>query len=61
VNRIYSPFGSGWWLNGLESITRYGSLMLWIGGDDSTRIYRPTGTDWGPRTAEYSNGVDSMV
>ncbi|HEY0035772.1 MAG TPA: hypothetical protein VGB66_03745, partial [Longimicrobium sp.] len=41
VNRSFSPFGSGWWLAGLEQIVSQGdSMKVWVGGDGSARIYR---------------------
>jgi RHS repeat-associated protein len=42
VNRVNSPFGRGWWLDGLEQIsitTPDSSQRLWVGGDGSTRLY----------------------
>lgn len=43
VNRRSSPFGSGWWLAGLETLSYVGgSVYLWVGGDGSARLYRPT-------------------
>ena len=42
VNRVNSPFGRGWWLDGLEQIsitTPDTSQRLWAGGDGSTRLY----------------------
>ncbi len=42
VNRVTSPFGRGWWLDGLEQIsitTPDSSQRLWVGGDGSTRLY----------------------
>jgi RHS repeat-associated protein len=43
VNRTASPFHAGWWLSGLEEL--HVSSMLWVGGDGSTRRYRPVRTD----------------
>jgi YD repeat-containing protein len=43
VNRTASRFRTGWWLAGLEEL--HVSSMLWVGGDGSTRRYRPAGTD----------------
>jgi RHS repeat-associated protein len=47
VNRRQSPYGAGWWPAGLEHlvIPSVGDLSVraWIGGDGSTRLYRPTG------------------
>ncbi|MDB4913031.1 MAG: hypothetical protein JWM95_675 [Gemmatimonadetes bacterium] len=41
VNRTDSPFGIGWWLDGLEQLFPVDSLQrLWVGGDGSTRMYR---------------------
>ncbi|HEV7706484.1 MAG TPA: RHS repeat-associated core domain-containing protein [Gemmatimonadaceae bacterium] len=46
VNRSTSPFGAGWWLAGLERIIPLtGSKWLWIGGDGSTRVFSPSGTN----------------
>ena len=40
VDRSSSPFGAGWWLDGLEQlITVDASRKLWIGGDGSTRLF----------------------
>jgi RHS repeat-associated protein len=42
VSRVNSPFGRGWWLDGLEQIsitTPDSSQRLWVGGDGSTRLY----------------------
>jgi YD repeat-containing protein len=45
VNRAASPFGSGWWVDGLESlVTLSATKILWIGGDGSTRVYSQSGT-----------------
>ncbi len=45
VNRSGSPFGAGWWLDGLETIQPIDTYRnLWIGGDGSTRMYRRTNT-----------------
>ncbi|HKS04919.1 MAG TPA: RHS repeat-associated core domain-containing protein [Gemmatimonadaceae bacterium] len=43
VDRYSSPFGKGWWLQGLELLndnTPDTTRKLWIGGDGSTRVYR---------------------
>ena len=46
VNRGASPFGSGWWLAGVEELhVLPGSKMLWIGGDGSAKVYRSVGTN----------------
>jgi RHS repeat-associated protein len=42
VNRMGSPFGSGWWLAGLESLNP--ATMVWVGGDGSMRRFLPSGT-----------------
>jgi RHS repeat-associated protein len=40
VNRRHSPFGSGWWLAGLEQIHHLpDNRKLWVGGDGSARAY----------------------
>ena len=41
VNRRQSPFGGGWWLAGLEELVIQGDSIMWVGGDGSTRRYRP--------------------
>ena len=51
VDRSQSAFGAGWWLAGLEQLVKLqgsDSLMLWIGGDGSTRRYvkRAGATIW---------------
>jgi RHS repeat-associated protein len=44
VNRASSPFGLGWWIDGLEKlVTLSATKMLWIGGDGSSRLYSRTG------------------
>jgi len=46
VDRSASPFGSGWWLDGLEQLlTVDATRQLWIGGDGSTRLYTQSATD----------------
>ncbi|MFL5605601.1 MAG: hypothetical protein ACJ8AD_04075, partial [Gemmatimonadaceae bacterium] len=41
VDRRDSPFGAGWWLDGLEQLflAQWDGSVLWIGGDGSTRKY----------------------
>jgi len=42
VNRAASPFGRGWWLDGLEQLSNTflpDSSLLWVGGDGSVRLY----------------------
>ncbi len=40
VSRATSPFGSGWWLAGLEQLLETSSGdRIWIGGDGSARLY----------------------
>jgi RHS repeat-associated protein len=40
IDRSQSPFGAGWWLDGLEQLVPVDSAhKLWIGGDGSTRLY----------------------
>ena len=48
VARSTSVFGAGWWLDGLEQLNFIAdgtNSYLWIGGDGSARIYRPSGTN----------------
>jgi hypothetical protein len=48
VNRTASPFGAGWWLDGLEQIATVPgdtTKIFWVGGDGSTRLYVQTGVD----------------
>ena len=46
VNRATSPFGSGWWLAGVEELhVLPGNKMLWIGGDGSAKVYRNVATN----------------
>jgi RHS repeat-associated protein len=47
VNRAASPFGRGWWLDGLEQVVHVSaSEKLWVGGDGSTQLYlRGSGPD----------------
>jgi RHS repeat-associated protein len=43
VNRKDSPFGSGWWLAGLEQLVTHQISQddwVWVAGDGSTRVYR---------------------
>ncbi|HEX5727228.1 MAG TPA: RHS repeat-associated core domain-containing protein [Longimicrobiaceae bacterium] len=70
VSRIGSPFGAGWWLAGLESLLDIGGgEKLWIGGDGSTHVYRPTGAPntWAadaydrPDTLRYEPGTRQYV
>lgn len=49
VNRAHSPFGAGWWFEGLEQLyfvtgdtTSTASKILWVGGDGSARLYART-------------------
>ena len=44
VNRIASPFGRGWWLEGYEQLVSLSnpSRMMWVGGDGSSRVYTPS-------------------
>ena len=49
VNRANSYFGAGWWLSGYERLVQSGSdIMLWVGGDGSTRKYTrvPSTSAW---------------
>ena len=59
VDRSASPFGRGWWLDGLEMIslaTPDTSQRLWIGGDGSTRLYEKV-----PGTGDRKWAVRPMV
>jgi RHS repeat-associated protein len=60
VNRSGSPFGAGWWLNGLEQVLQVTPGMLWIGGDGSTRVYRNSGVT-GLWLGDDSNATDSLL
>ncbi|HEU4557105.1 MAG TPA: RHS repeat-associated core domain-containing protein [Longimicrobium sp.] len=45
VDRRGSPFGSGWWMAGLERLHLIdGNRILWVGGDGSARVYAPVAT-----------------
>lgn len=48
INRMSSPFGAGWWLDGLEQLVPYDATHeLWVGGDGATRLYTQTaGNVW---------------
>jgi RHS repeat-associated protein len=52
VNRSASHFGAGWWVAGWEQLVPNGPGFLWVGGDGSTRVFAPDGTDrwtaWNP-------------
>lgn len=55
VNRSNSPFGAGWWLEGLEQVMPIwappgDTQHLWIGGDGSTRVF----------VQGYANGYDRL-
>ncbi|MDB4906769.1 MAG: hypothetical protein JWO05_1553 [Gemmatimonadetes bacterium] len=40
VDRRTSPFGRGWWLDGVEQLLSVdANTKLWIGGDGSTRVF----------------------
>src|SRR5262249_54051672 len=66
-------FGNGWWLAGLEHITVVDSALVWFGGDQSTQLYTPCGTNiWCPWNSNnvfgfssipqaYVNGRDSIM
>ena len=44
VNRDGSRFGAGWWLAGVEQLVpQGGDTLLWVGGEGSARVYRPSG------------------
>jgi RHS repeat-associated protein len=46
VNRSVSPFGSGWWLAGVEQlILAPGNNVLWVGGEGSAKVYRNVATN----------------
>jgi RHS repeat-associated protein len=61
ANRYTTPeFGSGWYLAGLERIHFSDSAIAWIGGDGSTQLYVPCGTNlYCPKT--YVDGRDSIT
>jgi RHS repeat-associated protein len=63
VNRASSPFGSGWWMAGIERLVQEGNSFLWVGGDGSTRLFEP-GTPANPTTWKATHpdmaGVDSI-
>lgn len=45
MNRASAPYGSGWWVEGLERIVPVSATrLLWIAGDGSTRIYTQSGS-----------------
>ena len=61
VNRSTSPFGAGWWLAGVEQLATgmpADTLLLWVGGDGSARLYR--GSPGGPWRAEGYDRPDSL-
>ena len=47
VNRVASPFGAGWWLDGLEQLVMPADTTkkFWVAGDGSTRLYVQTAVD----------------
>jgi RHS repeat-associated protein len=49
IDRSGSPFGKGWWLDGLEQLAVVqgnSNQLLWLGGDGSSRLYtRALATD----------------
>ncbi len=48
LNRSQSPFGAGWWIDGLEQLVKVDTTaitQLWIGGDGNTRLYVKTAVD----------------
>ncbi|MDB4947622.1 MAG: hypothetical protein JWM27_271, partial [Gemmatimonadetes bacterium] len=59
VNNAASGFGAGWWMAGVDRVVTAGSYgVLWVGGDGSTRLYAPAGTQlW--VNGGY-DGVDSL-
>lgn len=47
VNRSQSPYGRGWWVDGLEQLVHVNdTTKLWIGGDGSARVYRKRSTSY---------------
>jgi RHS repeat-associated protein len=61
-NWYTSPFGMGWWLAGLERIQFSDSAIVWFGGDGSTQLYVPSGTNvWKPKPQTYVAGHDSVT
>jgi RHS repeat-associated protein len=74
ANRYTTPeFGNGWYLAGLEKIHLSDSAIVWIGGDGSTQLYTPCGTNnwcpWNPNSVfgfsaipqAYVDGRDSIT
>ncbi|HKW12609.1 MAG TPA: hypothetical protein VJO33_19630, partial [Gemmatimonadaceae bacterium] len=61
VNRKSSPFGSGWWLAGYETLYPVsGGGFLWVGGDGSTRRYDPVSGQTGVWAAESVDRPDTL-
>lgn len=62
VNRVNSPVGLGWWIDGVEQIkvpSNNTANRLWIGGDGSARIFRANGTNkW---TADTLDRPDNLT
>jgi RHS repeat-associated protein len=60
VDRRGSPFGSGWWMAGLERLHYPGNGdILWVGGDGSARLYKQVGT--GRWASAEPDGPDTIV
>jgi RHS repeat-associated protein len=64
VNRNGSAFGPGWWLSGVEQLYPQAgdSLVLWVGGDGSARIYRgtPGSNQWTAAAMDRPDGLQKI-
>lgn len=61
IDRRRSPYGVGWWVDGLEQLFSLDATrMLWVGGDGSSRVYQQQGASalW---LADPMSRVDSLV
>jgi len=59
VDRRTSPFGSGWWMAGLERVTFNAGQLLWVGGDGSAAVYDSVAA--GRWASAEPEGPDSIV
>lgn len=58
VDRRTSPFGSGWWLAGLEQVQVVSSTeLVWTGGDGSVRKYVKSGSVWYPTAFAVADSI----